>query len=180
MNVVLVGFSGTGKSTVGRVLADRLGWQFVDTDVEVERVAGKRIQRVFEEDGEGAFRRMETEAVHAALRSPSCVVSVGGGAVLDPLNRRAMRDGHLVVLLDAGVQTIHRRLEDDLSEEPRPLLASADPLARIESLKASRDPVYREAAHSVVPTDDLDVAGVATRVWLLVRERLSARGSDPG
>lgn len=174
MNVVLIGFSGSGKSSVGRMLAQRLGWELIDTDAEVERVSGKRIHQIFSDDGEPAFRRLEREAVGRAFRGASRIVAVGGGAVMDPANRRAMRDGNLVVLLDAGVDTLHRRLAAAAEEEPRPMLGvgdgergrlSTDPtLTRISTLKAVRDPVYRETAHLTILTEGIDVEGIADRV----------------
>ncbi|MHB0871775.1 MAG: shikimate kinase [Chloroflexota bacterium] len=174
MNVVLIGFSGSGKSSVGRLLAQRLGWELVDTDADVERVAGKMIHQIFCEEGEAAFRRLEREAVSRALRGSSRIVAVGGGAVMDPASREVMRDGNLVVLLDAGVDTLHRRLAAAVEVEPRPMLGvgdgerghlSTDPaLARIAALKAVRDPVYRETAHLTISTEGIDVEGIADRV----------------
>ncbi len=201
MNIVLIGFSGSGKSTVGRLLAQRLGWEFVDTDGEVERVSGKRIHRIFAEEGETLFRRLESEAVRRALQGTSRVVAVGGGAVMDPANRLVMRDGNLVVLLEAEVDTLHRRLAQATGEEPRPMLRMGVPdgatggrgdgatrrlrtqnseprtqnshsapgtqhpaLARIEALKAVRDPIYRETAHLIVSTEDVDLETAVVRV----------------
>lgn len=164
MNVVLIGFSGTGKSTVGELLAKRLGWQFVDTDERVELAAGKPIHRIFAENGQAAFRTLEREAVEEALQGSSRVVSVGGGAVVDPASRKRMRDGNLVLLLDAEAATLYRRLATAVVDEPRPMLSDPDPLARITALKANRDPLYREVAHSIVSTEGLDPEGVVVRI----------------
>lgn len=179
MNVVLIGFSGSGKSSVGSLVAQHLGWEFVDTDVEVERVAGKRIHQIFAEEGEAAFRHLEREAVQCALGVSSRIVSVGGGAVMDPLNRERMRTGNLVVWLDAQVDTLYRRLVEDLADEPRPMLASSDPHSRIEALKSARDPVYRETAHVVVCTDDFTVEAVARQVARHAEGRLGDRIVGP-
>ncbi len=177
MNIVLIGFSGSGKSTVGQGVAEQLGWEFVDTDVEVERVAGKPIHRIFAEDGEPSFRRLESEAVRAALQGEGRVVSVGGGAVMNPDNRRAMRDGNLVLLLEAEVDTLLERLSADTDDEPRPMLGMgvggqrpggntslADARARIEALKAAREPIYRETAHRALRTDGRSVGDVMRQV----------------
>src|SRR5450830_917085 len=164
MNVVLIGFSGTGKSTVGELLAKRLGWEFVDTDERVELAAGKPIHRIFAENGQAAFRTLEREAVEEALQGSSRVVSVGGGAVVDPASRKRMRDGNLVLLLDAEASTLYRRLATAVVDEPRPMLSDPDPLARITALKANRDPLYREVAHSIVSTEGLDPEGVVVRI----------------
>jgi shikimate kinase len=164
MNVVLIGFSGTGKSRVGRVLAGLLGWEFVDTDLEVERAVGMRIHDIFAAQGEPGFRSLERAAVRAALSGDSRVIAVGGGAVLDPGNRQAMRSGNLVVLLEAAAGTLHDRLAAAEGDEPRPLLAGEDPRGRIASLKAEREPIYRETARIVVDTDGIDADEVAARI----------------
>lgn len=188
MNVVLIGFSGTGKSSVGRILARQIGWEFVDTDAEVERTAGKRIHEIFAEEGEEAFRRLEREALREALSCPPRVVAVGGGAVVDPANRALLREGNLVVLLEAGVDAIHARLARAAVEEPRPMLGLGvaggsqrivDPRARIGSLKAARDPHYREIAGIVVATDETGVEEVARLVAKAVERHLAAPGG-PG
>lgn len=164
MNVVLIGFSGSGKSSVGSALARLLGWEFVDTDEEVERVSGRRIHEIFAQEGESAFRRLETEAVREALQGDRRVVAVGGGAVVDPANREAIAKGSLVVLLEAEVETLLSRLARDEGEEPRPMLASPDPRSRLLALKAARDPIYRSMAHLVISTEGLEVEKVAGRL----------------
>ena len=183
MNVVLIGFSGSGKSSVGRSLARRLGWDFVDTDAEVERTAGRRIHEIFAEDGEAAFRRLEAKEVDRALRRGRQVVAVGGGAVVNPYSRRAIKDGNLVVLLEAEVDTILERLSRDASEEPRPMLGSNDPKARLLALKAVRDPIYRATADLVLSTDQLGVDDVARelagRVAMLLSESTTATRGEP-
>ncbi len=177
MNVVLVGLSGTGKSSVGSVLAARLGREFVDTDAEVVRMAGKPIHEIFAEGGEAAFRRLEAEAVLRAVAGQKRVISLGGGAAMAAANRRAL-DGSLVVMLEAGVDTMLSRLRGDHTE-PRPMLASADPRARMESLKEARDPVYRGLAQVVVSTEGVDVEGAAERVEAAVSEVMGVGFSPP-
>jgi shikimate kinase len=170
VNVVLIGFSGSGKSAVGRALAERLGWEFADTDREVEIAAGKRIHEIFAEEGEAAFRQLEREAVVRALKGGPRVVAVGGGAVVDAANRQAMEGDSLIVLLEAEVETLHRRLAEHVAEEPRPMLEVSDPQARIATLKAARGPAFRAIADAVVHTDGLDAGEVAARVADLVLE----------
>lgn len=174
MKVVLIGFSGTGKSTVGRALASRLGWEFVDTDREVVRAAGKPIHRIFAEDGEPAFRWLEGEAVRRAMQGDQRIVALGGGAVMDPANRQAL-DGATVTLLDADPGTLLARLSQDMDSEPRPMLATADPQHRIESLKAAREPVYRELADVVVSTNGLTVEAVVDRIVESIEEHPAKR-----
>lgn len=173
MNIVLIGLSGSGKSNVGRALAQQLGWDFLDTDVEIERIAGRRIHQIFADDGEAAFRRLEAEAVKQALAGHHRVVAVGGGAIVDPANRREISMGNVVVLLEAGADTLISRLAKDEADEPRPMLTSGDPRERLLALKAARDPIYRSMAGIVVDTEGLSVEQAASRVARQV-ERLLA------
>ena len=110
-NVALVGFMGAGKSTAGAALAERLGWQFADADVEIEREAGKPISRIFAEDGEPAFRALEERVAARLLARIEIVVALGGGAVTSPVTRERLRDGSFTVLLDVSPQTAWRRIE---------------------------------------------------------------------
>lgn len=143
MNVWLVGMPGSGKSTVGRAVAARLGARFVDADLEVERRAGRSTAEIFQDDGEAAFRSLETEVLSLLANQDGLVVSCGGGAVLDPENRAVMRRSGTVVLLEVPAEVLTARLEGG---EPRPVLADRDPL----DLWAERAPAYRAAAHHAV------------------------------
>lgn len=164
MRLVLIGFSGVGKSTVGQMVAARLGWAFFDTDDEIERAAGRRIFQIFDQDGEPGFRRWEAQAVAKAVEEDDRVIAVGGGAVVDPANRRALKSGGLVVLLEGAVETLLERLRADVADEPRPMLESADPRGRMAALKKARKPIYLEMADLVVSTDGLSPEEVADRV----------------
>ena len=177
-NIILTGFSGTGKSLVGREVARRLGWRFVDTDEEVVRLAGKPIADLFSQDGEARFREMERRVLQEACVRPFTVIATGGGALIDSSNQEAMFRSGVVVCLEARPETIYTRLlhqtSDGASPEVRPLLADPDPLERIRSLKAQRQPLYA-LAHWTVPTDHLTVAEVAAEVlrgWQVVRSHL--------
>lgn len=154
--VVLVGLSGSGKSTVGRLVAQRLAVPFVDTDDLVATRAGKPVHRIFAEDGEEAFRDLETEVISAVIRPAGpCVVATGGGAVLRPANRAALTAGNTVVWLDAPPETLAARLRDHAtSPEERPLLRSGDLVARLAEMVAARGPYYSACA-----TLRLDTAG---------------------
>ncbi len=154
--VVLVGLSGSGKSTVGRLVAQRLAVPFVDTDDLVATRAGKPVHRIFAEDGEEAFRDLETEVISAVIRpAGACVVATGGGAVLRPANRAALTAGNTVVWLDAPPETLAARLHDHAaSPEERPLLRSDDLVARLAEMVAARGPYYSACA-----TLRLDTAG---------------------
>ena len=146
--LVLVGPPGAGKTTVGRLVADRLGAAFRDTDADVEAGAGKSISDLFVDDGEEHFRALERAAVAAALAEHDGVLALGGGAVL-AAETRALLDGHEVVLLDVGLSAAASRV--GLSRD-RPVLA-LNPRAQLRGLLEARRPLYLEVAVRVVPTD---------------------------
>jgi shikimate kinase len=145
--IVLVGPPGAGKSTVGRLLADRLGVSFRDTDDDVETVAGKSISDIFVDDGEPAFRALEREAVAAALTTHDGVLALGGGAVADP-GTRDLLGGHRVVFLDVGLADAANRV--GLNRD-RPLLIG-NPRAQLKRLLDERRPLYVRVATVTVDT----------------------------
>ena len=164
-NIILVGFMGTGKTLVGKEVARLLGWDFVDTDAEIERREEKSISRVFAEDGEAAFRDLESRVLSETCSGEGRVISAGGGALVSPENRKLMLDRGTVVCLEAEPETIYARLSQDGTDEvvARPLLSAPDPLQRIRELKSQRREFY-SVAHTTVPTDGLAVAEVAQKV----------------
>jgi shikimate kinase len=166
-NVVLIGFSGTGKSTVGAKLAERLGRPFVDTDQLIVAQFGMSISDLFRDRGEATFRAAERAAVAAACARRGCVISVGGGAPVDDRNREVMTQGNRVVRLDAEPRVIYSRLRQSPGAEERPMLAGEDPLGLIRSLLASRHQAYAIAEHWV-DTDERPVADVVDDIaaWL--------------
>jgi shikimate kinase len=141
-HVVLVGLSGSGKTTVGRLLAARLARPFVDTDDVIERLAGKLIPDVFANDGEAAFRAIEREAVAEALKSEDAVIATGGGAPVDATNRQALWDGNTVVWLDAPVEALAQRVGE--TGFGRPLLSGGS-ATRLEALRRDRAHIYATA-----------------------------------
>ncbi len=164
-NIILVGFMGTGKSLVGQRVAELLGWEYVDTDTEIECKTGKPVRTIFSEDGEPAFRAMEKQALQEACSQEQVVISTGGGAILDPDNREIMLNQGIVVCLDALSETIYRRLMEDkeVPVEDRPLLAGPNPLEQIQELKTRRHDFYA-VAHRTVHTDELTIEQVAQQV----------------
>lgn len=172
-NVVLVGLSCTGKSTVGRLLAERLGWPFVDTDAELERRAGKSVARIFAEDGEAAFRQLEREVVATVCAGRQQVIATGGGAVVDPQNRALLREGNWVVWLDAPPETILARLRRAAGREPRPLLAGDDPLGKLRAMRAERETYYAQA-NAIFRTDQVHPSRVAARIHADLKRMLHA------
>jgi shikimate kinase len=166
---VLVGLSGSGKSTVGRALAARLGRPFVDTDALIEERSRMQIPRLFEELGEPAFRAIEREAVADAVGRDASVVATGGGAPIDSENRRLLWDGNLVVWLDAPVEELVRRV--GAAGDGRPLLAGGA-AERLVALREARAPVYA-TAHLRVETEQIGVDGAVG----VICERLEVAGS---
>ncbi|MFM7323171.1 MAG: shikimate kinase [Armatimonadota bacterium] len=144
---------GCGKSTLGRLLAERLGWRFVDTDRVVEAAAGMTIAEIFTESGEAAFRDKETEAVLGACTGLGQVIATGGGAVMRDANARAMRAAGMVVWLTARAEVIAARTSR--RQGRRPLLdGDEDPLIRIHLMLAERGPIYRSVCDRIVDTSD--------------------------
>ena len=182
-NIVITGFSGTGKSLVAREVARRLEWDFIDTDGEIARQAKKPIEEIFKSDGEEKFRELEREVVKKACLKSRRVIAIGGGAIVDPRNRACLAQKGFIVCLEAKPETIYRRLFKEASEgaEIRPLLKSPDPLERIRQLKAQRQPHY-DNVDRVVKTDDLTIEEVAREVvksWKLLH-RSAPRNDKKG
>ncbi|MDA8310410.1 MAG: bifunctional shikimate kinase/3-dehydroquinate synthase [Actinomycetota bacterium] len=171
--VLLVGMMGAGKSTVGRLVANELGWPYVDSDEQVEAFTGRSVRELFEAGGEQAFRPLEQQALAAALDGDGpAVVSVAGGAVLSPANRALLRRAGTVVWLRASPDTLLRRILADADPagdrgrggaDHRPLLGD-DPAAALARLDAERRPVYQGVADVVVDVDELSPDAVAARV----------------
>lgn len=152
-NLVLIGYMGTGKTTIGRLCARSLGFRFVDTDTSVERSAKRSIRDIFAESGEGEFRRMERHAVRKAAAHVHVVIATGGGAVLDAANVEELRRSGVIIWLCVEPEEIHRRCRD---RSLRPLLADAeDPMERIRNMLAERAPYYEAAADAAVHTTGL-------------------------
>jgi len=155
-NVVLVGFMATGKSTVGPELASRLSFQVVDTDDLVEEKAGKTISEIFADDGEAAFRNLESEVAREVSRRRGHVIITGGGIVLREQNMVLLKSAGPVFCLSASPEEILRRTE---GTSHRPLLQTADPLGRIRSLLRLREPFYGRADYTI-ETTGMSVAAV--------------------
>lgn len=164
-NIILIGFSGTGKSTVAPALARALGWEHFDTDAEAARLAGKTVENIFKQDGEAAFRALEQTVLRMLPQRRNVVVSTGGGVAQDGENRRLLHAAGIVVLLEAKPETILRRLKADMANggDVRPLLAGDDSLGKIERLKAERQSNYATADWTV-NNDNLSLEEVVQEV----------------
>ncbi len=168
-NIFITGFSGTGKSTVGKHLAKMLGWTFVDTDRYIERQKDKSIIDIFKELGERDFRKIESEVINQVCNSQFQVVATGGGSVLSEMNRRLMDKNGILVCLEARVGTLCGRLGDTTNlkrgnKEVRPLLAGSELESKIIDLKSERQFVYSMSDYTV-HTDDLTVEEVSTIIY---------------
>ena len=146
-NIYLVGLMGSGKTTIGRILARRMGRRFFDSDHEVEHRTGVRVPVIFEHEGEAGFRKREAQTIVELSQETAIVLATGGGAILDPANREVLRTTGWVVYLDVPVHILLERTRHDTN---RPLLQVADPKERLNTLRAQRDPLYREIADTII------------------------------
>jgi shikimate kinase len=161
-HLVLVGLMGTGKSTVGRILADRLGRVLHDSDTEIEAQTGRTVRQIFADEGEPAFRALETAVLCAALESEQpAVIAAAGGVVLSPQNRVALRDAKAkVVWLRADPSTLVDRVRSGMH---RPSIEH-DPEGVLKSMNELREPLYREVADMIVSVDGRSVHEVVEAV----------------
>ena len=170
--LVLVGLPGSGKSTVGRQLARRLGLPFVDSDHAIEQRLGCSIREYFEREGEDRFRDVESEVLDDLSQRAGGVLSTGGGSVLRPVNRERLKARGQVFYLRSTPEEVFRRLRHD---QNRPLLQVADPLRRLRELFDIRDPLYRETSHHVIETGRPTVAALVN----IILGKLEAAGQLP-
>lgn len=169
-NIILIGFMGSGKSTVGKRLAEALQYEFIDTDVEIEKKEGKTISDIFNTEGEGAFRDLETELIRSFLaKEKGKVISVGGGLPLREENRKILQQLGTVVYLKATAETIYERLKGDNS---RPLLQTENPYQRIREMMKDRENKYTEASHLILFTDKKNIEEIISEIPGTVKWRL--------
>ena len=163
MNITLTRFMGTGKTTVGKRLARRLGWKFVDIDSLIVGSAKESVANLFAEHGEAVFRRMEQRAIRRAARTDQQVIATGGGAFVNPGNRQLLRSTGPVICLAAQPKAILQRVGPNVAGRPM-LVGTASPLSRIQQLMAQRAPAYAKA-DLTIDTSHLAVDEVVERVW---------------
>ena len=161
-NIALIGFMGSGKSTVGKALAGQLKMDFVELDALVEQKAGRSIAEIFEHEGEPAFRKLEAQVACEAAGRRRTVISCGGGIVLDPASVDCLKQNALMVYLKARPDIILKRVGG--SGDVRPLLRSADPSLTINDMLAARRPLYEKAADIVIDTSRLTVVAVVGKI----------------
>jgi len=176
-NIFLVGLMGAGKTSVGRLLAKRLGKDFYDCDQEIERATGVKIPVIFEIEGEAGFRAREARMLAGLAGRRDIVLATGGGAVLSADNRKLLAGNGVVVYLRAVVGELWQRTRHDRN---RPLLNTAEPRAKLEQLFAERDPLYRSVADIVVDTGSQSLGRLAHRLEQLLIERQSVAAEGAG
>jgi shikimate kinase len=167
-NIFLVGVMGAGKTTVGRLLAKKLGRRFLDSDHEIEARCGVSIPVIFEMEGESGFRKRESQVIDELTQQTDLVLATGGGAVLAPENRQHLHERGFVIYLRANPHELWMRTRND---KGRPLLNNQDPKGTLEKLYEVRDPLYRETAHLVIDTGKPSVAQLVNT--LMMRFELS-------
>jgi shikimate kinase len=170
-NIYLVGMPGAGKTTVGRQLARRMQRSFIDADHEIEARTGVRIPLIFDIEGEQGFRDRESKVIAELAAESNLIVATGGGAVLRPQNRAALKQGGTVVYLHAAPRLLYERTRLDPN---RPLLQVADPMSKIEELFAQRDPLYREVADIIVNS----IGGSISHLVKQVENAVSSKAGD--
>jgi len=162
-NIYLIGLMGSGKTTIGRLLARRMGRVFFDSDHEIEHRTGVKIPVIFELEGEAGFRRREAQTIlELSQEGGSIVLATGGGIVLDPANRAVLRETGWVVYLDVPTHILFERTRHDTN---RPLLRVQDPLAKLNELRVQRDPMYRETAHYIVDGARFNSSGAVNKIF---------------
>ncbi len=165
MNLLLIGHRGSGKSTVGQLLATRLDYRFTDTDEIIIEQSGRTIADIFARDGEQAFRRMEKKVLESLRKAQSRVISLGGGSVMDPDNRVLVRRLGKIVWLRAPAAVLWSRIsKDPHTSRTRPNLTASGGLAEVESVLDEREPVYQSIANQIIDTMTMTAEEVADSI----------------
>jgi shikimate kinase len=166
-SIALIGFMGTGKTVVGRLLAERLGKEFLELDALIEQKAGKTIPEIFQQEGEVAFRELEIEAAKEASQKKNVVIACGGGVVLNKINIDRLKKDCLIVYLTASPRVILERTASD--ENERPLLKSDNRALVVKELLRFRKPFYERAADITIDTSKLNIDSVVEQIIAKVK-----------
>jgi len=165
MNIILTGYRGCGKTTVGRIAAEKSGRPFFDTDAMIQERLGKTIREIVADGGWEAFRALERSAVEELAGREGCIIALGGGAVLYEENVKALKGNGFFIWLTADAATIAGRLRSDgASDDQRPSLSGTGTVAEIEILLREREPVYRQVADRVIDTTGRPAAEIAAEI----------------
>jgi len=166
-SIALIGFMGTGKTVVGKAVAEKLGKDFVELDVLIKQKAGKPISEIFQQDGEVAFRELEIEVAREVAGSKKQVIACGGGIVLNKINIDRLKKNSVIVYLTASPKVILKRVSDG---DERPLLKVTNPAQTIQELLRFRKPFYERAADIKINTSNLDVDSVTEQIINKVKQ----------
>ncbi|QEG24283.1 shikimate kinase [Mariniblastus fucicola] len=166
MNLYLIGYRGSGKSTVARILSELLGWAVVDSDDEIEILAGKTISQIFESEQEKGFRKWESTVIEGLAMLDQTVIALGGGAVLAESNRKRIAESGKAVWLQVSAETSHARITiDENSATQRPNLTQTGGIDEIEQMLAVRSPIYQTCADLVVDADSKTPSEIAAEIF---------------
>jgi len=186
VNVVLIGFRGSGKSTVGKALSERLGWEFIDCDAWIEKRTGLTIKEIFERHGESHFRTLESQAIGELSAMDGKVIATGGGAALKYQNMQVFkRNGGKIFFLEVGPETAFRRIQEDATTRSRrPALTEKDPFTEVKEQIELRRPYYLKGADVTVSTDGIKIDDVVVEILKHIGEsgpddRPERREHDP-
>ena len=165
MNIVLIGFRGTGKSTVGKLLAKHLKRDFIDSDKYIESSTGKAIKSIFEDDGEEGFRKIEADTIAELSKADNKVISAGGGVVLREENIKNLKDNGFLILLEATPEIIYSRIaQDEKTTQQRPSLTDKKPLDEIKHLIEQREDAYKSAADFTINTSHISCEDIVNEI----------------
>ncbi|MCL0091250.1 shikimate kinase [Dehalococcoidales bacterium] len=167
-SIALIGFMGTGKTAVGKIVAEKLGKEFIELDLLIEQRAGKTIAEVFQQDGEIAFRELEIEVTKEVSEKKNVVIACGGGLVLNKINIDRLSKECLIVYLTASPGVILKRISSE--ENERPLLKTANKALVVRELLRWRKPFYEQAADIKINTSKLDINSIAEQIIEKVKE----------
>jgi shikimate kinase len=164
--IFLIGPRGSGKSTVARVLAELLGWSWLDADAELERRIGRSIRTLFAEEGEEGFRNREADLIRELVLLSRHVIATGGGVILRPASRELLRSAGRVVWLNADAETLWGRMQGDSSTAERRPVLTVGGRAEVEHILELREPLYRACAHQVLWTAGREPLELAREIML--------------
>ena len=177
MPITLIGYRTSGKTAVAGPLAETLGWDWIDADVEIERRAGKSIREIFDDDGEPEFRRIERDVMTDLMQRDRLVIAAGGGAIVNNATRSELPNAGPVVWLQVRPETVLARLASDpTTASRRPGLTDSDLKTEVETLIEQRTPLYKECATITVATDDVPVAEVVEAIIAKLPADLTSGG----